>query len=225
MIILKDILPINSDSNHEDDTIQINFNKLNSQPLYIDAIIDGYSDNVFDCLVDNGACVSLIKVSVVDTLQDIEKHPSVIHTISGIGHAAIKITHYVILNLRFCSGFLTGCDEFYIVPSEFMEDSLVLGVPLLRLNNLLPDMSSYQLLQREGDNSYKVVASDPTNNINNIQAQASEDIELEVKQCNDCSPEAELEPDEYSTSFISPGFKPTKILGGTDSSFCCFSLW
>src|SRR5215469_18100408 len=90
-------IPINSDSNPEhDDIIQINFNKLNSQPLYIDAIIEGYTDNIFDCLVDNGACVSLIKASVVDTLSDIEKHPSVIHTISGIGHAAIKITHYVI---------------------------------------------------------------------------------------------------------------------------------
>src|SRR5215469_10662319 len=176
-------IPINLDSNPEHIDIQINFNKLNSQSLYIDAIIEGYTDNIFDCLVDNGACVSLIKASVVDTLPDIEKHPSIIHTISGIGHAAIKITHYVTLNLRFCSGFLTGCDEFYIVPSKFMEDSLVLGVPLLRSNNLLPDMSTYQLLQRGDNNSYKIVASDPTKNTNNIRVLADENVELGAMQC------------------------------------------
>ena len=175
--------PNKSDTTPEDDIIQINFNKLNSQPLYVDAIIEGYSDNIFDCLVDNGACVSLIKASVVDTLSSIVKHPSLIHTISGIGHAAIKINQFVNINLRFCSGFLTGCDEFYIVPSEFMEDSLVLGVPLLRSNNLLPDMSTYQLLCREGDDSYRVVASDPTKSTNNIQAQAGENVEVGAKQC------------------------------------------
>ena len=164
------------------ENIQILFNRADSQPLYVDVTLEGYSDKVYDCLVDNGACVSLIRSSVVDELIGVHKHPSTIRTISGIGHTAIKISHFVILTLHFRSGFSTTETEFYVVPSEFLGDSLVLGVPLLRANSLLPDMSTYQLLLRDED-KLLVVASDPTKSDTIIEPRTTENLEVGPHQC------------------------------------------
>lgn len=109
----------------------------------------GYSDKIFNCLVDNEACVSLIRSSVVRSLSGVEVYSSPIRTISGLGHKTIKVSQMVNLSFHFRGGFITKSDDSLVVPSKFLEESLVLDVPLLRANNLLPDMLTYQLLYRE----------------------------------------------------------------------------
>lgn len=162
--------------------VQIFYNRVDSLPLYIDVLIEGFSDQVFDGLVDNGACVNLIKASVVDSLEGIKKYPSSIKTISGIGQTAIQIEHFVKLKLRFKSNFITTDEEFYVVPSQFLKESLILGVPLLKTNKLLPDMATYQLLLRKGS-GFVLVAADPTKVNTSVEPRTSENIELGAHQC------------------------------------------
>lgn len=165
-----------------DQIINVNYSKVDSQPLCVDVSIVDSPFSIYNCLVDNGACINLIKDSVVDHLVGITKHPSVVQLISGVGNTQIPISYYVSLELRFCSGFVTESDEFYIVPSEIIDHPLVLGVTLLKNNNLLPDMSSYQLLHQEG-NAFNVVATDPTKNVPPMNVCTDGNLELGANQC------------------------------------------
>src|SRR6201990_1515427 len=84
-----------------DQIINVNYSKVDSQPSCVDISIVDSPFNIYNCLVDNGACINLIKDSVVDHLVGITKHPSVVQVISGVGNTQIPISYYIVLNFVF----------------------------------------------------------------------------------------------------------------------------
>ena len=152
---------VRSNNNDNDDPLLLQFSKCETLPLQVAVEVVDYPGSKFVSLVDNGAAINLITESAVNQLVGIAKYPSVVARVTGVGNATIPITEYVILRLRFNTGYVSTLEEFYVLPDSATDNTMVIGVTLLRANSLLPDMSSYQLFQRSGHN-LKVIASDIT---------------------------------------------------------------
>jgi hypothetical protein len=179
-------------------SLPVYFNKQDTLPMYLNVRVADYTEDVYCCIVDNGAAVNLIKDAVADTLGGICRMPSVVTQVTGVGNAVIPVREYVKLQLEFDTGFVTTPEEFYILPNTAIETPIVIGVTLLRANSLLPDMSTHQLFHRDG-NRFQVVAHDTTKLASLREIGCSQNVEILPQQCQMVQIDIPIVPDKRYT--------------------------
>src|SRR6201990_2682755 len=156
-------VPFNSlrENENKSETLLLQFSRCETQPLMVAVEVVDYPGTCFHSLIDNGAEVNLIKESAFSLLDGIQRYPSGVARSTVVGNARIPINEYVILRLRLEMGYISTLEEFYILPDSAMDNSMVIGLTLLRANSLLPDMSTHQHFHRTG-NDFKVISKDLT---------------------------------------------------------------
>src|SRR5678815_5493899 len=121
-------------------------------------------------MVDSGAGISLISTEITEAyMKTLPLRPSVdikVNAISGlVREHSVPIDFYTECNLYFPdSDYVFKPVILLVVPYEFMPVPLVLGAVALKENDLLPDLTTRELVHRS-DDCIESIARDESLNI------------------------------------------------------------